>query len=65
MRFAPCIRNPDDEMGRELIVEDDVWIGSGAIVLSVFTIGRGAVIVAGGVGVPIGFALLHYNGPSS
>ena len=36
-------------MGLELIVEDDVWIGSGAIVLSGVTIGRGAVIAAGSV----------------
>ena len=49
IRFAPCIWDPDYEMGLELIVEDDVWIGSGAIVLSGVTIGRGAVIAAGSV----------------
>lgn len=31
------------------IVEDDVWIGHGAIVLSGVTIGRGSVIAAGSV----------------
>ena len=47
MRFAPCVWDPDYEMRLELIVEDDVWIGYGAIVLSGVTIGRGAVIAAG------------------
>ena len=47
MRFAPCVWDPDYEMRLELIVEDDVWIGYGAIVLSGVTIGRGAIIAAG------------------
>jgi acetoacetyl-CoA synthetase len=49
MRFAPCIWDPDYDKGLELIVEDDVWIGYGAIVLSGVTIGRGAIIAAGSV----------------
>jgi acetoacetyl-CoA synthetase len=49
MAFAPCSWDPDYERGLELIVEDDVWIGYGAIVLSGVTIGRGAVIAAGSI----------------
>ena len=33
----------------DIVVEDDVWIGTGAIVLSGVTIGRGAVVGAGAV----------------
>ncbi len=32
-----------------IVIEDDVWIGSGAIVLQGVTIGRGAVVAAGAV----------------
>ncbi len=34
---------------RGITIEDDVWIGSGAIVLDGVTIGRGAVVAAGAV----------------
>ena len=50
--FAPWIGDPDfkpDPALSELIVEDDVWIGYGAIVLSGLRVGRGAVIAAGSV----------------
>ena len=33
----------------KIVIEDDVWIGYGAIVLSGVTIGRGAVVAAGAV----------------
>lgn len=33
----------------EVLIEDDVWIGFGAIVLSGVTIGRGAIVAAGAV----------------
>lgn len=33
----------------EVVVEDDVWIGHGAIVLSGVTIGAGAIVAAGAV----------------
>jgi acetyltransferase-like isoleucine patch superfamily enzyme len=49
---APWIGNADYHgpgRGLEIIVEDDVWIGFGAIVLSGVTIGRGALIAAGSV----------------
>jgi acetyltransferase-like isoleucine patch superfamily enzyme len=32
-----------------IVIEDDVWIGYGAIILSGVTIGRGAVIAAGAI----------------
>jgi acetyltransferase-like isoleucine patch superfamily enzyme len=33
----------------KVVVEDDVWIGHGAIVLSGVTIGRGSIVAAGAV----------------
>ena len=35
--------------GGRITVEDDVWIGHGAIILSPVTVGRGAVVAAGSV----------------
>lgn len=34
---------------RKVVVEDDVWIGHGAILLSGATIGRGSIVAAGAV----------------
>ena len=34
---------------RCIVVEDDVWIGQGAIILSGVTIGRGSIIAAGAI----------------
>ncbi len=42
MRFSPIIKKP-------VIINDDVWIGSGAIILPGISIGKGAVIGAGTV----------------
>lgn len=42
MRFAPIIK-------KKVIIEDDVWIGSGAIIFPGIRIGKGAVIGAGSV----------------
>jgi maltose O-acetyltransferase len=42
MRLAPIIK-------KRVIIEDDAWIGSGAIILPGIRIGRGAVIGAGSV----------------
>lgn len=39
-------RDTDDE---DIRVEDDVWIGTGAIILKGVTIGRGAIVGAGSV----------------
>lgn len=51
-RFASQIRDNDYswlEKSRCTIVEDDVWIGYGAIILSGVTIKRGSIIAAGSV----------------
>jgi acetyltransferase-like isoleucine patch superfamily enzyme len=52
IRTAPWIGD-NDYAGKgktgNLIIEDDVWIGFGAIVLSGLKIGRGAIIAAGAV----------------
>lgn len=52
IRKAPWIGD-DSYQGHgkdlKIIVEDDVWIGYGAIVLSGVTIGRGAIVAAGSV----------------
>lgn len=40
-------KRPEDDPG--VIIEDDVWIGSRAIILAGVTIGRGAVVAAGAV----------------
>jgi acetyltransferase-like isoleucine patch superfamily enzyme len=52
MRYAPWVGDPDfagPAREERLIVEGDVWIGYGAIVLSGVRVGRGAVIAAGAV----------------
>lgn len=40
-------KRPGDDLG--VTVEDDVWIGSRAIVLSGVTVGRGSIVAAGAV----------------
>jgi acetyltransferase-like isoleucine patch superfamily enzyme len=52
VRYAPWIGDADSRFrGPEaaVTVEEDVWIGYGAIVLSGVTIGRGAIVAAGSV----------------
>lgn len=41
-------QSPRDDRG-EIVIEDDVWIGFGAIILSGVRIGRGSVIAAGAI----------------
>lgn len=51
-RLAPQIRDPDYSwkgLNSEVVVEDDVWIGYGAIILSGVTIGVGSIVAAGAV----------------
>ena len=38
-----------DYYDADIIIEDDVWIGGGAIILAGVTIGKGAIIAAGAV----------------
>lgn len=40
-------KRPEDDLG--VVIEDDVWIGTRAIILHGVTIGRGAVVAAGAV----------------
>jgi acetyltransferase-like isoleucine patch superfamily enzyme len=48
-RFFFDVRDhrPDDDL--PVVVEDEVWVGAGVIILKGVTIGRGAVIAAGAV----------------
>lgn len=50
VRHAPWIGDAGFDplkKAERLVVEDDVWIGYGAIVLSNVTVGRGAIVAAG------------------
>jgi acetyltransferase-like isoleucine patch superfamily enzyme len=52
MRFAPWIGdlNSNSKLRKEYVeIENDVWIGIGAIILSPVKIGKGAIIAAGSV----------------
>lgn len=52
MRYAPWIgskRFPSPHIDAKAVIEQDVWIGYGAVVLTGVTIGRGSVIAAGSV----------------
>jgi len=51
-RLASQIRDKDYSwkgLDSKIIIEDDVWIGYGSIILSGVTIGRGSIIAAGSV----------------
>jgi acetyltransferase-like isoleucine patch superfamily enzyme len=52
IRNAPWIGDPDYRgagKGKQVVVEDDVWIGYGAILFSGVRVGRGAIVGAGAV----------------
>lgn len=52
MSQTPWIGDSDYKgagLGKKIIIEDDVWVGFGSILLSGIKIGRGAVIAAGSV----------------
>ena len=52
IRLASQIRDKDYDwkgLNQKIIIEDDVWIGAGAIVLSDVHIGMGSIIAAGSV----------------
>jgi maltose O-acetyltransferase len=40
-------KRPEDDLG--VVIEDDVWVGTRAIILHGVTVGRGAIIAAGAV----------------
>jgi acetyltransferase-like isoleucine patch superfamily enzyme len=40
-------KRPEDDLG--VVIEDDVWVGAGAILLSGVTIARGSIVAAGAV----------------
>jgi acetyltransferase-like isoleucine patch superfamily enzyme len=51
-RLASQIRDRDYSwkgLNQKIIVEDDVWVGLGSIILSGVTIGRGSIIAAGSI----------------
>ncbi|OBZ83541.1 putative maltose O-acetyltransferase [Choanephora cucurbitarum] len=45
----PAIRKQYYEIGKDVVIKDDVWIGGGAIILPGVTIGKGTTIGAGAV----------------
>lgn len=52
VRFSPWVgsrRFPSQYADEEAVIEDDVWLGYGTIVLTGLTVGRGSVIAAGSV----------------
>lgn len=52
IRFGPwvgALDAPDDVKSEGVVIEDDVWIGFGAVVLSGVRISRGAIVAAGAV----------------
>ena len=40
-------KRPEDDL--DVIIEDDVWVGTGAVILKGVTIGRGSVVAAGAI----------------
>lgn len=52
IRLASQIRDTDYDwkgLNQQIIIEDDVWVGLGSIILSGVTIGTGSIIAAGSV----------------
>ena len=52
VRFSPWVgsqRFPSQYAKEEAVIEDDVWLGYGTIILTSVTIGRGSVVAAGSV----------------
>lgn len=52
IRLAPRIRDENYDwrgLGQRTIIEDDVWIGYGAIIMSGVTLKKGCIIAAGSV----------------
>lgn len=52
VRFSPWVGNASQESDARratAVIEDDVWLGYGAIILTGVSIGRGAIVAAGSV----------------
>ena len=52
IKDSPWIGDPDYQFkgkGQKIIIEDDVWVGYGSIILTGVTVQRGAIIAAGSV----------------
>ncbi len=52
VRFSPWVGSvnpPSPYRNEKVVIESDVWLGFGAVVLSGVTIGRGAIVAAGAV----------------
>lgn len=52
VRYAPWVaseRFPSPYKDEEAVIEDDVWLGYGTIVLTGVTVGRGSIVAAGSV----------------
>lgn len=52
VRFSPWVgsrRFPSQYADEKVVIEDDVWLGYGTIVLTGVTVGRGSVVAAGSV----------------
>lgn len=52
IRLSSQIRDPDYSwkgLNQSIVIEDDVWIGYGAIILSGVRIGKGSIIASGSV----------------
>jgi acetyltransferase-like isoleucine patch superfamily enzyme len=49
IRRAPWVGHEGGPRNEPVAIDDDVWVGYGAIVLSGVTVGRGAVVAAGAV----------------
>jgi acetyltransferase-like isoleucine patch superfamily enzyme len=48
-RFMYDVHNKRPQDDEDVIIEDDVWVGSGAIILKGVRVGRGAIVAAGAV----------------
>jgi acetyltransferase-like isoleucine patch superfamily enzyme len=46
-RFMRDVKDKRPEDDRPVVIEDDVWVGTGAIILKGVTIGRGSIVAAG------------------
>lgn len=52
IKESPKIGDPDYSfkgLGQKIIVEDDVWIGFGSVVMTGVVVGRGSIVAAGSV----------------